>query len=98
MGINLAPLIEKTTDIEIILFEENKNPDAKAHIVSPPENPHLDGPGLTAKDIVDLARARGEVVKALCGYKWIPRHNPEGLPACQICFDIAGMLMRNAGE
>lgn len=98
MPVDLSPLIDTTTDVDIVPFEESKNPEAKAHIVSPPENPHLDGPGITAKDIVELARLKGVPVKALCGYKWIPRHNPENHEACERCFEIAGMLMNAAGE
>lgn len=75
------------------------------HIVSPPENHGIfsflmrhGNPDPSAKDIVDEARDHGWRVTALCGYSWIPDDDPEKYDACQICMDVAGMHMRNAGE
>lgn len=76
-----------------------------AHIISPPENPVIYGwlvrqgnPDPSVQDILAFAIQYKCFVTALCGYEWIPRGTGEGLDACQICFDVAGMHMRNAGE
>lgn len=80
-------------------YVEPKNPDAKTHVVYPPNNGHIPGATLMdAQDLVDLARRKGMIVVALCGYKWIPRADPDKLEACQICFDVAAMIMRESGE
>lgn len=100
MGVDLSPLIDVSTE-----EQEAPTHNHYAHIVSPPENPVLfrlcqiagiEDP--SAQDIVDFARQRGATVKALCGALFVPLQDPESLEACQICFDVAGMHMRNAGE
>lgn len=68
------------------------------HIIRPPENKHIYQIGMTAQDIADTARATGDYVVALCGYKWNPKRNPDKYPVCQPCMDVAGMHMRNEGE
>jgi hypothetical protein len=98
VGVDLAPLIEQDTDIELIPYEESKAPDTKAHIVNPPANMHIFQPGMEAQDIVDIARATGNFVVALCGYKFIPRHNPDKHDACERCIEIAGDIIRSEGE
>lgn len=80
-----------------IPYEDDGN-NRLTHIVSPPENPHIFTPGMEAQDIVNLARYTGQEVVALCGYKWVPKHNPDKYDACQRCMDIAGAIMRNLGE
>lgn len=50
------------------------------------------------KDIVDLARTHRFEVTSLCSYRFIPQNDPDGLDACQICMDVAAMIMRNLGE
>lgn len=72
--------------------------DHLTHIVSPPENVHIFQPGMEAQDIVDIARATGQEIKALCGYTFVPKRNPEKYDACQSCMDIAGHIMRGLGE
>lgn len=93
----LDVLSDQGTDI-MPDYAEPKNPEAKTHIVHAGWNPHIGQSDWTAQQIVDEARRRGLVVKALCGYKWIPKHDPDKLEACQICFDVAGMIMRENGE
>ncbi len=66
----------------------------KAHIVNPPLNLHIWQRGMTAQDIVDIARTTEQFVVALCGRKWTPRTSPDDCEACEICFEIAGTLMR----
>ena len=92
-------LIQPIEAIEIVPYQDTD--DGKqhlTHIVNPTDNPHLDGPGVTAKDLVGMARLLGEEIVALCGYKWIPVRNPEKYPVCKTCLVIAGHLMREAGE
>lgn len=79
-------------------IEEESKKDNRAHIVNPPANTHIWRPGMTAQDIVDIARVNRIEIVALCGYKFVPQHDPDKLDACQVCFDVAGMLMRNNGE
>lgn len=69
----------------------------RTHIVRPIENGWAvaaKGASATGQDIVDLARLTGTEVTALCGYTWVPQHNPEKFPACEKCIDIAGQIMR----
>lgn len=81
-------------------YEEPKDddPDRRTHIVNPPMNLHIWKPGMRAQDIVDTARLLGEVVQALCGYVFVPKHNPEKFDACEACLQVAGALMRGNGE
>lgn len=97
MGVMLAPITDNTTD-EIIEYEEmDPKREYKAHIINPPANVHIWQPGMTAKDVVDVARATGQFVVALCGYKFIPKHNPEKLDACEKCMTIAGLIISEDG-
>lgn len=84
--------------LEMIPYEDDGDNNRLTHIVSPPENLHIFEPGMEAQDIVDIARATHNYVVALCGYKWIPVHNPEKYDACQRCMDIAAAIMRDLGE
>lgn len=90
----------ETTELtELIPYEDTDDgKDHLTHIVSPPENAHLWRPGMQAQDVVDLARISGQEVTALCGYKWVPKRNPDKYPVCQSCVDIAGHIMRGLGE
>lgn len=93
MTTELTPEVE--TIVDLIPYEEDDG-DHHTHIVRPTDNPHLDDaadPNITGQDIVDMARLIGAEVTALCGYKFIPKHNPDKYPACQRCFDIAGLIM-----
>lgn len=96
--------IEQDIDVSTFkaqLFGEWKTDDGKdhkTHIVNPPKNLHIWQPGMTAQEIVDIARVTGQEVTALCGYKWVPKRNPDKYDVCQPCMDIAGELMRGNGE
>jgi Protein of unknown function (DUF3039) len=80
-------------------YVEPENVDEhRTHIVNPPNNLHIWQPGMTAQDVVNIARLNGLPVVALCGYTWVPVHNPEKFDACESCIQIAGELMRGAGE
>lgn len=82
---------------EILPYEETDDPNAKAHIINPPNNMHIWRPGMTAKDVVDIARATGQYVISLCQVAFIPKHNPEPLDACEACMRIAGDIIKEDG-
>lgn len=84
---------------EVMPYEEPTDKNAKTHIVNPPMNGHIqNGVFMTAQEIVNTARFLGKEVVALCGYRWVPKHNPDKLDACEVCMRIAGDLMREANE
>jgi len=37
-------------------------------------------------------------IVALCGFKFIPQHNPDKYDACEACIKIAGDIMKELGE
>lgn len=88
-------------DIEQSLVEHQETTTNKhrlTHLINPPDNLHLWRPGMPTSQIIDVALARGVAVVALCGFKFLPKHNPDKYPACEACIKIAGDLMREAGE
>ena len=90
-----------TEDLTILVpYEDSDDPNRRTHIVSPPENLHITNgdPKMLAQDVVDIARVIGQEVVALCGYKWVPKHNPDKFDACEACMTIAGHIMRGLGE
>lgn len=89
---------DTTTIEELFPYEESDDPTRKTHIVNPPKNIHIWREGMSMQDVVDIARATGQEVVALCGYRWVPKHNPDKFDVCQTCMDIAGQLMREKGE
>lgn len=84
---------ETLTIQEISPYEETDDPSVRAHIVNPPKNIHIWQPGMTSQEMVDVARMTGQFLVALCGYRWVPKHNPEKFDACDICLSIAGEMM-----
>lgn len=90
--------IAPTTTLDVIPYEETDDPNIRVHIVNPPNNLHIWRPGMSSQDIVDLARFKGIEVFALCGYRFVPKHNPDKPDACETCMRIAGDIMRGAGE
>lgn len=98
MPVDLSPIIDTSTIEDVTPYETTENPDTKAHIVNPPQNTHIWQPGMTSQDIVNIARLKGYHVVALCGYRFIPRYNPDKHDACEPCIKIAGDLMRAEGE
>lgn len=71
--------------------------DHKTHIINVEKNEHL-GFGDDPQMMVDTARFLEVEIEALCGYKWIPKRNPEKYPVCMECMKIAEQYMREAGE
>lgn len=75
-------------------YKDSEDPDRRTHIVRPIENSHItQGMKMSAQDIVDTARMNGQEVVALCGYTWVPAHNPEKYDACGPCFKMAEWIM-----
>lgn len=94
----LTTLETMLTDEEILgAYEDSNDPDQRTHIVNPPKNTHIWQPGMTAQEIVDIARATQQEVVALCGFRFIPKHNPDKYDACEVCIKIAGDLIRERG-
>jgi len=92
------------SELEIMLedlmpYEDSDDPNRRTHIVNAEMNQSIAlGRDMRAKEIVDTARFLGLEIVSLCGYRWVPKHNPEKFDACNVCMKIAGMLMRGAGE
>lgn len=96
----LAPEATLTEEPIVIPYEDEEtlDPNKRTHIVNPPANPHIWQPGMTAQEIVDIARATGQVVNVLCGFSFVPKRNPDKYDSCAACFDIASRLMNEEGE
>lgn len=95
-------LLDLTEDVqtieEVIPYADSDDPTKRTHIINPPKNLHIWREGMTAQDIVDIARASGQPVQALCGYIWVPVHNPDKYDLCEPCREIASQIMSNLGE
>lgn len=90
--------LEMLTVEELAPYEENNDPNHRTHIVRPPENKHIYQPGMSAQDIVDTARLLGVEVVCLCGFRFVPKANPEKHDVCESCMKIAQKLMAQNGE
>lgn len=94
---------EESVDIEIEVVvapydDTSDGNEHHTHIINPPNNVHIWAVGMTAKEVVTIARVNGLPVTALCGYQWVPKRNPDKYPACEKCMDEAHNLMRGKGE
>ena len=86
--------LETITFEQVVPYEEDKEEDGGlCHIVSPPENTHIWDPGMSAQEIVDIARMNGMQVVALCGHTWVPKKDPAKKPVCKQCLMIAQLLI-----
>lgn len=93
-------ILSNDTDIlqDTDIRETPEGPSLR-HIVNPPSNLHIWRLGMTAQDIVDVARVNGVEITALCGAKFIPTKNPEDVDkTCDTCMDIASIMMSNPPE
>lgn len=88
------------TDPEDLAYEETDDPLHRTHIINPPDNPHISygHPNMEAQEVVNIARRKGLEITALCGYKFVPKHNPDKYDACEACVKVAGDIMRAMGE
>jgi hypothetical protein len=92
-------LAEPSTDVnldqEVVPYEDyDGTGNHLTHLIIPNDNQHLWMEGMTAKDIVAIARLAGAEVVALCGYKWVPKRNPDRFPICQKCYQAASAIVR----
>lgn len=56
----------ETADLtDFLPYKWNEDPDRRTHIINPPTNTHIWKPGMSAQDIVDVARLTGQNVTAL---------------------------------
>lgn len=80
-------------------YEDSDDPNKRAHIVNPPDNPHISNgfPDMEGHQVVDIARAMRIEIMALCGYKFIPVLNPDKYDACTQCFKVAEWIMKSEG-
>lgn len=94
-----APEMEITTLEEpLIPYEDNDDPLHRTHLVREQENTHIsNGTNMSSQDIVDTARMLNLEVVAICGYKWVPKHNPDKYEACKPCLRVAEAIMRQEG-
>ena len=88
---------EATPIEDLIPYEESKDSNRLTHIVNPPGNLHIWRIGMTAQDVVNAARLLGKEVSALCGYRWVPAHDPELFDVCPACMTKAGFLISGEG-
>jgi hypothetical protein len=88
----------ETTHIEDMLPYEDDGKDRLAHYINPAMNGHIqNGVPMTAKEILFIARLNHLEVVALCGYRWVPNHNPDKYDLCQECSDIANQIISEDG-
>lgn len=79
---------------DLFPYEEDNDPNRKAHVVRPLENQHItEGQPMTGQSVVDIARMTSQHVVALCGYTWVPKYNPDSFDACEACLKIAERIM-----
>lgn len=92
----VKPPVETDVDLMSIIapYEKNQDPERKTHIVTPDLNMHIWQPGMSSRDVVNLARMSKKHVVALCGYRWVPVHNPADFDTCDPCIEEAGIRMR----
>ena len=83
--------------IDFMPYDESKDPERRTHIINPPANVHIWQEGMTAKEIVDIARATDQKITALCRYTWVPKHNPEKFDICEPCLAKAHAYIKENG-
>lgn len=80
-------------------YTKDDDPARKAHFINPAMNQELQhkfGP-MGAGDIVKTARFFRLEIVALCGFKFIPEHNPEKYDSCEACASIAADIISKDG-
>lgn len=81
--------IEQVVLEELFPYEDDGDPNARAHIVDFLSNREkFNMPYGTAKDLVDTARMLDQTIIALCGYEWVPKRNPMNHETCEKCLAI----------
>ena len=91
---SIDTVIKQMEEVDVLPYEETGDEEHHTHVINPPLNLHIWKPNMSSQDVVDIARSRNQEVTALCGYKFIPKFNPDKLPACMPCMDKAAELIR----
>lgn len=86
-------MIQEVVDPFVVPYEDVDDPNHRTHVVAPPQNTHIWREGMTMQEVVQIAMATDQEVVALCGFRWVPRSNPEKYKACRPCFKIADHLL-----
>jgi hypothetical protein len=88
MTTTAAPDIEAIGLEDLVPYENNEDPDLRTHIISPAGNEHIWQDGMTAQDVVDLARMTQQDIVAICGYRFTPKHDPMKNEMCSRCAEL----------
>lgn len=84
-------LIDEKGDVvgfDLVPYEDSEDPNTKSHFIRGEENSDLWQDGMIAQDVVDAARMLGVELVALCGYRWVPKHDPAKHDICNPCMEI----------
>lgn len=81
---------EQGEQLDVVPFETTEDPNTRSHIIVAGDNPHIWEPEMTAHDVVDLARMQRVVLKAVCGYEFVPKHDPMVHDLCNACVEAHG--------
>lgn len=96
--VHTLPATEETMTVleePLIPYEDNDDPLHRTHVVDSNQNGHItNGAEMSGQDVVDTARLLNMEVIALCGYKWVPKHNPDKYEVCQPCMKLVAAAMR----
>lgn len=96
MSTELADL--EIVETDLVPYEDSDDPNRLTHMVNPAMNGHIQrGVPMTAAEIVFAARFEGTYVVALCGDRFVPKHNPEKYDSCQKCVDVANSIIKEDG-
>ncbi len=94
----ITPAYDNSIMEDLFPYEEPTDANTKTHYVNPPMNLHIWRDGMTTQELVDIARATGQEIVALCGYRWVPKHDPDKLDVCEQCVKIAAQMMAEDDE
>jgi hypothetical protein len=85
-------------ETDILPYDESDSNDKLTHIINPAMNGHIQrGVPMTAAEILFAARMENSEVIALCGHRFVPKHNPEKYDICQPCMDEANAIIKQDG-
>ena len=101
-----TPVLEQPTlteltqiSLEAVLpYEDNDDPNHKTHAINPNGNRHIPhSHEMDAQEIVDYGRMMGIPIITLCGFKFIPKSNPDKYDMCGACMHIMQQLIAEGG-
>jgi len=76
-------------EVDMDTLLEDLTGDTRTHYISPPANQHIGNYQMSVQEILKTAQELGLEVVAICGYRWVPKRNPENYPMCEECTRIA---------